>query len=130
MLHKHTGERSGLHEEKGVYVFNGWISRAMTAGTKRSKVLSLTPVEHGVDGGSCGFSPAGGPCVGPQVEDQPMNPDDTVHVPEEVGVEGGDANPARGVPSRTQPTRKEIQEHALTHLPPRSWCGHCLSREE
>ena len=28
--------------------------------------------------------------------------------------------------SPTQPTRKEIQEYVLTHLPPRSWCGHCL----
>ena len=26
MLHKHTNEWIGLREEKGVYVFDGWIS--------------------------------------------------------------------------------------------------------
>ena len=54
-----------------------------------------------------------------------MNPDDTLQASEEVEVEGEEAIPARGLPSPTQPTRKEIQEHVLTHLPPRSWCGHC-----
>ena len=44
-----------------------------------------------------------------------MNPDD-VQASEEVGDE------------EAIPTRKEIQEHVLTHLPPRSWCGHCLRR--
>ena len=39
-----------------------------------------------------------------------------------------EAIPARSLPSPTQTTRKEIQEHVLTHLPPRSWCGHCLRR--
>ena len=34
------------------------------------------------------------------------------------------AIPAKALPSRTQPTLKEIQEHVL--MPPRSWCGHCL----
>ena len=55
-----------------------------------------------------------------------MNPDDTLRASEEVEVEGEEAIGARGVPSPTQPTRKEIQEHVLSHLPPRSWCGHCL----
>ena len=55
-----------------------------------------------------------------------MNSDDTLQASEEVEVEGEEAIPARGLPSPTQPTRKEIQEHVLTHLPPRSWCGHCL----
>ena len=45
-----------------------------------------------------------------------MNPDDTVQASEEV----------KALPSPTQPTRKEIQEHVLTHLSLRSWCGHCL----
>ena len=52
-----------------------------------------------------------------------MNPDD-VQASEEVGDE--EAIPAKALPSPTQPTRKEIQEHVLTHLPPRSWCRHCL----
>ena len=34
MLHKHTNEWIGLREEKGVYVFDGWVSPAMTAGRK------------------------------------------------------------------------------------------------
>ena len=25
-----------------------------------------------------------------------------------------------------QPTKKEIQEHELTHIPYRSWCVHCV----
>ena len=49
MLHKHTNERIGLREEKGVYVFDSWISPARTAGRKRSEVVSLTPYEHNVD---------------------------------------------------------------------------------
>ena len=52
-----------------------------------------------------------------------MNPDD-VQASEEVGDE--ETIPAKALPSPTQPARKEIQEHVLTHLPPRSWCGHCL----
>ena len=54
-----------------------------------------------------------------------MNPDD-VQASEEVGNE--EAIPAKALPSPTQPTLKEIQEHVLTHLPPRSWCRHCLRR--
>ena len=49
MLHKHTHEWTGLREEKGVYVFDSWISLAMTAGRKRSEVVRLTPCEHNVD---------------------------------------------------------------------------------
>ena len=59
-----------------------------------------------------------------------MNLDDTVQASEEVGAEGTEAIPARGLPSPTQPTRKEVQEHVLTHLPPGSWCGHCLRWRE
>ena len=49
MLHKHTNEWIGLREEKGVYVFDSWISPATTVGRKRSEVVSLTPYEHNVD---------------------------------------------------------------------------------
>ena len=50
MLHKHTNEWIGLREEKSVFVFDGWVSPAMTAGRKRSEAVSLTPYEHNVDG--------------------------------------------------------------------------------
>ena len=72
------------------------------------------------------FSQAGEPSVSPQDEDQPMNPDDTLQASEEFEAEGEEAVPARGLPSPSQPTRAEIQERVLTHLPPRSWIGHCL----
>ena len=49
MLHKHTNEWIGLREEKGVYVFDGWIYQGTTAGRERSKVLSLTSHEQNVD---------------------------------------------------------------------------------
>ena len=120
MLHKDTGEQVALREERGVHVFDGWISLATTAGSKRSKVLSLTP-----SCGTRGFSMASHPSVSPQDEDQPMNPDDTVQVSEEVGGEG-ERNPILHEPVSTQQARREIQEHALTHPPPRSSCGHCL----
>ncbi len=32
---------------------------------------------------------------------------------------------AKPVPAPYQPTRQEIEEHNLTHLPCRSWCRHC-----
>ena len=48
VLHKHTNEWIGLREEKGVYVFDSWISPAMTAWRKRSEVVSLSPFEENV----------------------------------------------------------------------------------
>ena len=104
MLHKRTNEGNDSWEEKiGVCQFD-------TVRTQRSCC-------------TCGFSQAGESSVRPQDEDQPMIPDD-VQASEEVGDE--EAIPAKALPSPTQPTRKEIQEHVLTHLPPRSWCRHCL----
>ena len=49
MLHKHTNEWIGLREERGIYVFDSWISPATTAGRKMSEVFRLTPYEHNVD---------------------------------------------------------------------------------
>ena len=49
MLHKHTNEWNGLREEKGVYVFDSWISLVMAPGRKRSEVVSMTPCERNVD---------------------------------------------------------------------------------
>ena len=76
--------------------------------------------------GTGGLSQAGKPSVSPQDADKPLNPDDTVQASEEVGAEGEEALPARGLPFPIQPTHKEIQEDELTHLPPRSKCGHCV----
>ena len=50
-----------------------------------------------------------------------MNPDETVQGSEEIGAEREEATPARGLPSPTQPTRREFQEHVLrksTRCPP------------
>ena len=49
MLHIYTNEWIGSREEKGVHVFDGWISPTTTVGRKRSKVVSLTPFEHNID---------------------------------------------------------------------------------
>ena len=49
MFHKRPKEWIGLREEKGVYVFDGWVSPAVTAGRKRPESFSLTPYEHNVD---------------------------------------------------------------------------------
>ena len=82
----------------------------MTSGSTRSKNFSLAPCERNVDVAPMDFSPAREPSARPQVEDQSLNPDD------------------KRVASRlqTQPARKEIQEHVLSHLPPRSWRGYYL----
>ncbi len=32
---------------------------------------------------------------------------------------------ARGMPSPEQPTRQEVEEHELAHVPFRQWCVHC-----
>ena len=57
-----------------------------------------------------------------------MIPVDTLQASEEFEAEGEEAVPARGLPSPTQQTRKEIQENVLTRLPSRSLCGHCLRK--
>ena len=37
-----------------------------------------------------------------------------------------EARRARGIPQPTQPTKQEMAEHALTHMPYRSWCPICV----
>ena len=32
----------------------------------------------------------------------------------------------RGISCPRCPTAKEVEEHNLTHCPPRSWCDHCV----
>ena len=34
---------------------------------------------------------------------------------------------AKGVPAPHQPTKEQIAQHNLTHLPYRAWCPHCLA---
>ena len=74
-----TRECIGLQKEKGVRVFDGCISPAMTDGEKRSKVLSPTPSEHNFDVALVD-SPWQESHPQVRVEDQSMNPDDTVQV--------------------------------------------------
>ena len=114
MLHKHTNEWIGLRERKGVYVFDGWVSPAMTAGRKKLEFFSLTLNEHNVDVAPCGFSQGRESSVRPQNQGQPMNPDD-LQASEEVGNE--EAIPAKALPSPTQTTRKERQKNVLTYSP-------------
>ena len=40
---------SGWAKKTSVYVFDGWVSPAVTAGRKRPESVSLTPYEHNVD---------------------------------------------------------------------------------
>ena len=40
---------SGCVKKNGVYVFDGWVFPAVTAGRTRSESVSLTPYEHNVD---------------------------------------------------------------------------------
>ena len=107
------GQRSMLHKHTVGFL------PAMTAGRRRSKVLRLMPYEHHVDVASCVFS-AGEPSVSPQVEDQPMNPEDTVQVSEEVGVEGEAA-------TNTADTQRSTERRLDASASPRSWCGHGTS---
>ena len=70
----------------------------------------MTPYEHNVDVAPVDFPRQGTSSVRPQDEDQPMNLDD-VQASEEVGDD--EAIPAKALPSPTQPTLKEIQEHVV-----------------
>ena len=46
---------------------------------------------------------------------------------EQPGDEGaGEGLRPRAIASPSTPTRQEIEEHELTHLPFRSWCRHCV----
>ena len=103
ILHKRTNEWIGLREEKGVYVFDGWVSPAVTAGRKRPESVSLTPYEHNVDVALVDFRRQ----ENHQDEDQRMNPDD-VRASEEVGDD--EAILVKALPCPTQPTLKEIQK--------------------
>ena len=44
---------------------------------------------------------------------------------QEDGAETGHRRPVR-VQDPRMPTREEVLEHELTHLPYRSWCRHCV----
>ena len=40
-------------------------------------------------------------------------------------VEVEDAQPIRGMPTPTLPSRAVIEAHRIDHWPPRSWCEEC-----
>ena len=53
----------------------------------------------------------------------PGSSDQRGPVPVEEGNEG---ETPRGVEVPHRPTAQEVEEHNLTHCPPRSWCDHCV----
>ena len=112
----------GLREEKGIYVFDGWVSPAVAAGRKRPESVSLTPYEQNVDVATVDFPKQENHPYDRRMKTNPMNPDD-VQASEEVGDEQAIPNKSTSV-SNTADT--QIQEHVLTHLPPRSWSRQCL----
>ena len=44
----------------------------------------------------------------------------------EDGEEEFEGDPARGARAPHRPSVKEVEEHNLTHCPPRAWCDHCV----
>ena len=40
--------------------------------------------------------------------------------------EGEEAQRAKGIRAPTKPSKEEVDDHMLTHLPFRSWCPHCV----
>ena len=42
---------------------------------------------------------------------------------EDIVEQGEKAKP---IPQPRRPTRREIEQHELTHIPYRSWCVHCV----
>ena len=40
--------------------------------------------------------------------------------------EGNEGERPRGIAAPYRPTAQEVEEHNLTHCPPRSWCDHCV----
>ena len=43
------------------------------------------------------------------------------------GVSTDEARVPKGIPAPRVPSRREREEHELTHLPYRCWCDHCVS---
>ena len=52
---------------------------------------------------------------------------DEVHVLETSVEEESGARNVRIVRSPKEPTKQEILEHSVTHVPYRSWCPHCVA---
>ena len=40
-------------------------------------------------------------------------------------IDAEDAQPIRGLPTPTLPSRAEVEAHRIDHWPPRSWCEEC-----
>ena len=53
--------------------------------------------------------------------DEPVRPEEL-----EVESEEFDGQPPQGARAPYQPTAREVEEHNLTHCPPRAWCDHCV----
>ena len=56
---------------------------------------------------------------------KPFNPDEEEAAGEREG-EPEEARKAKGTRAPTKPSKEEVDEHMLTHLPFRSWCPHCV----
>ena len=53
---------------------------------------------------------------------------DKVVTEEEVEADTGEAwQTIRGMPEPIQPSRAERERHALTHMPYKNWCPHCVA---
>lgn len=52
--------------------------------------------------------------------------EDEERIEEEAGGEVEEGQRAKPLPQPNQPTKAQIQEHELTHIPFRSWCVHCV----
>ena len=74
---------------------------------------------------------------------RPFNPDEEEAAEEQEGEHEGarkakeeatdeqegeleEARKAKGIKAPTKPSKEEVNEHMLTHLPFRSWCPHCV----
>ena len=58
--------------------------------------------------------------AGDPVEGKAVSPKD------QKEEQGAEAQSGKGVTKPEEPTRKEWEEHQLTHVPYRSWCPFCV----
>ena len=58
-------------------------------------------------------------------EPKEINPDEKEAAGEQEGEPEG-ARRAKGTRAPIKPSKEEVDEHMLTHLPFRSWCPHCV----
>ena len=93
--------------------------------------MAVSPVEsptkrmHTYGGSSSSEGPAGGSRSGLAAD---TNAEAGISAPQEEAEAEGETGTRKPtvMPSPEQPTEAEIREHEVTHLPPRSWCPHCV----